>query len=146
LPDPAGDQGCRPVDLEKITTRCGPQVVRQLNETLLAKADAAKLVRTGKVRADTTVIPANVAYPTDSGLLAKAIRRITALTALVHAAGAASRTRVHDRRGAAQARAHAIACHLRKRTEEAKGKVLVVTGKLAAWLRGLACGRRLART
>jgi IS5 family transposase len=28
------------------------------------------------VRADTTVVSANVDYPTDSGLLAKAVRRI----------------------------------------------------------------------
>jgi IS5 family transposase len=35
-----------------------------LNEALLAKAAAAKLLRTSKVRADTTVVPSNVAYPT----------------------------------------------------------------------------------
>ena len=42
----------------------------------MAKAAEAKVLRTNRVRADTTVVPANVAYPTDSGLLAKAIRRI----------------------------------------------------------------------
>ena len=31
------------------------------------------MVKTDKVRADTTVVPANVAYPTDSGLLVRAI-------------------------------------------------------------------------
>ena len=34
------------------------------------------MLRTNRIRADTTVVPANVAYPTDSGLLAKAVRRI----------------------------------------------------------------------
>ena len=29
-----------------------------------------------KVRADTTVVPANVAYPTDSGLLAKGVAKL----------------------------------------------------------------------
>jgi len=43
---------------------------------LLAKAADAKLLRTSRLRADTTVVPADVAYPTDSGLLARAIRRI----------------------------------------------------------------------
>jgi IS5 family transposase len=42
-------------------------VVTQLNEALLKKADAAHLVKLDKVRADTTIVPANVAYPTDSG-------------------------------------------------------------------------------
>ena len=56
----------------KITTRCGEAAVEGLNEALLAKAAEAKLLRTDKVRADTTVVRSGVAYPTDSGLLAKA--------------------------------------------------------------------------
>lgn len=42
-----------------------------------------------KVRADTTVVEANVAYPTDSGLLVRAITLIVVLVARIHAAGAA---------------------------------------------------------
>ena len=37
-----------PSTLAKITTRCGEAAVRGLNEALLARADAAKLVKTGK--------------------------------------------------------------------------------------------------
>ena len=59
-----------PSTLMKITTRCGSEVIDQLNEALLAKAAQAKLLRVGKVRADTTVVSANVDYPTDAGLLA----------------------------------------------------------------------------
>jgi IS5 family transposase len=50
--------GCavpHPSTLGKITARCGAEVIGQLNTALLAKAGAAKLVRTDKVRADTTV-------------------------------------------------------------------------------------------
>ena len=65
-----------PTTLMKLTTRCGSTAVDGLNEALLAKAAEAKVLRTNRVRADTTVIPANVSYPTDSGLLAKAVRRI----------------------------------------------------------------------
>ena len=46
------------------------------NEALLAKAVDAKLLRTNRVRCHSTVGPADVAHLTDSGLLAKAIRRI----------------------------------------------------------------------
>ena len=63
-----------PTTLMKLNTRCGSAAVAGLNEALLAKAAEAKVLRTGRVRADTTVVPANVCYPTDSGLLAKAGR------------------------------------------------------------------------
>jgi transposase, IS5 family len=53
----------------KITTRCGERAVAQLIENLLEKADAAHVVKLDKVRAETTVVPANVADPTDLGLL-----------------------------------------------------------------------------
>src|SRR4051794_31161855 len=62
--------------LMKITTRCGEQAIAALNEALIAKGVEAKLVKTGKVRADTTVVSGNVEYPTDSGLLARAVTRI----------------------------------------------------------------------
>jgi IS5 family transposase len=43
------------------------------DEALLAKAAGQKLQRTARVWADTTMLPANVACPTDSGLLARAV-------------------------------------------------------------------------
>src|SRR5207253_5875204 len=54
-----------PTTLMKLTTRCGETAVAGLNEALLANAAEHKLLRTARVRADTTVISANVAYPTD---------------------------------------------------------------------------------
>jgi IS5 family transposase len=64
--------------LMKITTRCVTAAMDGCNEALLAKAAEGKLLRTGRARADTTVVEADVACPTDSGLLAKAVRRIAA--------------------------------------------------------------------
>ena len=90
-----------PTTLMKLTTRCGSAAVDGLNEALLAKAVEAKVVRTAKIRVDTTVVPANVAYPTDSGLLAKAINRIAQTGRRMHAAGGAVRTRLRDRSRAA---------------------------------------------
>ena len=71
---PFGTRVPHPTTLMKITTRCGEDAVTGLNEALLAKAAAAKLLRTDKVRADTTVIAAAVSYPTDSGLLGQGDR------------------------------------------------------------------------
>jgi len=50
-----------PTTLMKLTTRCGSVAVDGLNETLLAKAAEAKLLRTNRIRVDTTVVCANVA-------------------------------------------------------------------------------------
>src|SRR6266478_4597307 len=117
-------------------TRCGSAAVDGLNEALLAKAAEAKLLRTSRLRADTTVVPANVAYPTDSGLLARAIRRIAATGRRIQAAGGATRNRVRDRSRAAGKRAHAIAAKLRSRAAQARddkqAAVARVTGELAS--------------
>ena len=92
-------------------------------------------MRTSRVRADTTVVPANVCYPTDSGLLAKAIRRIAVTGRRVHTAGGAVRTRLRDRSRAAGKRAHGIAAKLRSRSQlgrdEVKDGVRWITGELA---------------
>ena len=128
---PLGARVPHPSTLAKITARCGQQVIDELNRALLAKAGRAGLVRTEKARADTTVVPANVAYPTDSGLLVRAITLIVSLVARIHAAGAASRTTVRDRRRAAGRRARSISAHLRLRNDEAKASVLRITGELA---------------
>ena len=98
---PIDGQVPHPTTLMKLTTRCGTAAVDGCNEALLAKAAEAKLLRTTRLRADTTVVPADVAYPTDSGLLAKAVRRIAAAGRRVQAAGGATRTRVRDRSRAA---------------------------------------------
>jgi transposase, IS5 family len=104
-----------PTTLMKLTTRCGHSAVAGLNEALLAKAAQAKLLRTTRARADTTVIPANVAYPTDSGLLAKAVGKLVRTIRRVQAAGGATGTVVVDRRRAAARRVREIAARLRTR-------------------------------
>src|SRR6476661_3792308 len=113
-----------PTTLMKLTTRCGPAAVDGCNEALLAKAVEAKLLRTSRLRADTTVVPADVAYPTDSGLLAKAVRRIAAAGRRVQAAGGATRTRVRDRSRSAGRRAHEIGSKLRLRAAAGNDEAL----------------------
>lgn len=67
-----------PTTLMKLTTWCGSAAVDELNEAMLGKAAEAKLLRTNRIRADTTVVAANVAYPMDAGLVAMAVGRIAA--------------------------------------------------------------------
>ena len=115
----------------KITTRCGDGAVNALNEKLLEKAKAARVIKVDKVRADTTVVPANVAYPTDSGLLAKGVAKLTKTVGAINAAGLARRTRFRDRTRSGRRRAHQIAAWLRRRSGDAKDEVLTLTAELA---------------
>lgn len=132
---PLGTRVPHPTTLMKLTTRCGGTAVAGLNEALLVKAAQAKLLRTDKVRADTTVVTAAVSYPTDSGLLAKAIGSMARTTRRIKAAGGASRTRSVDRRRAAGRRARSIAAKLKLRgsqqRDEAQATVRRITGELA---------------
>jgi transposase, IS5 family len=127
-----------PTTLMKLTTRCGTAAVEGCNEALLAKAAEAKLLRTTRLRADTTVVPADVAYPTDSGLLAKAVRRIAAAGRRVQAAGGATRTRVRDRSRSAGARAREIGAKLRLRAAQTRDEAQAVVKRITGELAGLA--------
>jgi IS5 family transposase len=88
------------------------------------------------VRAGTTVIPANVAYPTDSGLLARAVGKLVRTTRRVQAAGGATRTAMTDRRRPAARRVREIAGRLRSRgklsREESSKAIARVTAELAS--------------
>ena len=128
---PLGGQVPHPTTLVKLTRRVGPATVAQLNQALLAKAAAHKLLRTHKIRVDTTVVEANVAYPTDAGLLAKAISKLAHTIGRVQTAGGATRTKTRDRRRAARRRAHQLARSLRARTDQAKRQVAERTAELA---------------
>ena len=127
-----------PTTLMKLTTRCGSAAVDGLNQALVAKAVAAKVLRCSRVRVDTTVVPANVAYPTDSGLLAKAVNRIAITGRRIRAAGGAVRTKVRDRSRAAGRRAHDLNARLRTRGAAAKDEALEVVRRKNAELADLA--------
>jgi len=134
-----------PTTLMKVATRCGSAAVDGLHEALLAKAVEAKLLRTTRLRADTTVVPADVSYLTDSGLLAKAVRRIAATGRRIQAGGGAVRRKVRDRSRAAGKHAHDLGSTLKLRTgagqDAAQAAVVRVSGELA----GLADARAPTR-
>src|SRR5204863_5275030 len=124
-----------PTTLMKLTTRCGEDAVAGLNEALRARAAGAKLLRTARVRADTTVIAANVTYPTDAGLLARAVGKLVRAARRVQAAGGATGTVMTDRRRAAGRRAREMAAKMRARAqlgrEESSRAIARATGDLA---------------
>jgi IS5 family transposase len=128
---PLGGSVPHPTTLMKITSRCGQEAIDALNEALLAKAVEAKVLRTNRLRADTTVVEANVAYPTDSGLLAKGVAKMAAIAKRLGAAGFARRTKLADRTRTVRARARSIAANLRRRSDEKLAEVKRINGDLA---------------
>jgi IS5 family transposase len=75
----------------------GPQGVAQLHERLVAMARDAGVMAGRRMRVDTTVVEANVHYPTDSSLLGDGVRVLTRtmqkVTAIAGAVGATLRDR-----------------------------------------------------
>ena len=63
--------------LIKLTHKYGEDTVRDLNDTLVLKLKEKKVIRGKKLRIDTTVVEANIHYPTDTSLLADGVRVIT---------------------------------------------------------------------
>lgn len=128
---PLGERAPHPSTLMKITTRCGSATVDAVNAQVVAVGVEAGVIDMGWLRADTTVIPADIKYPTDSGLLTKGITRIATVVGRLQAAGIAPRTEFVDQTALARQGAHRIGSKLRRRTDHAKAEVLVITGELA---------------
>lgn len=115
--------------IRKITRRCGPELVDALNGELLAAARQREQVDVEQVRVDTTVVEADIKYPTDSGLLTAATCRIASRLRRLRRAGV--KVNFVDRTAAARALQHSIGVWLRRRSDEAKAEVLAITGQLA---------------
>ena len=121
-----------PTTLVKLVRRAGPEVIAQLNAALLEKLADDRLLRGRKLRVDTTVVEADIDYPTDADLLEQAVRKLGGLVRRVKARGAASRTRFRDRGRAAGRRMKQLARTLRRRTGVAMAEVDRLTGEVAA--------------
>jgi transposase, IS5 family len=128
---PLGERAPHPSTLMKITTRCGSSTVEVLNARLVTIGVENGVIDIGWLRADTTVVPADIKYPTDSGLLTKGISRLAVLVGRLHAVGIAPRTEFTDETAAARQNAHRIGSKLRRRSDDAKAEVLAITGELA---------------
>jgi IS5 family transposase len=120
-----------PTTLVKLVRRAGPEVIQELNAALVAKLAAGKLLRARKLRVDTTVVEADIDYPTDADLLEHAVRKLGGLVRRIKARGVASRTRFRDRGRAAGRRMKQLARTLRRRTGVAMAEVDRLTGEVA---------------
>ena len=89
---PLGQRAPHPSTLMKITKRIGPSTIEELNVALVGKAVEAGVVDVSWLRADTTVVPADIKYPTDSGMLTKGCASLARLVGRIRDVGVAPRT------------------------------------------------------
>ena len=121
--------------VRKLTRRLGAEVVHQLTRELIGKARREKRFRPRAARIDSTVVEADIRYPTDSGLAADGVRALAREGRKLAAKIGAKRTAVRDRSRAAGRRLRGITRTMRHRSGQAKEEVLKLTeqtGRLLA--------------
>lgn len=124
-----------PTTLVKITRRVGPEAIDELNRALRDKAREAKLIRSRTLRADTTVIEADISHPTDAGLLARAVGAMGRVVRRIQGAGGATRTAFRDRSRQVGRKMRALTGALRSRGGDRQRRVDRLTADLAALTR-----------
>ena len=112
--------------VRKLTRRLGGVVVDELTRLVIAKAARETRFRAGAVRIDSTVVQADVRYPTDSGLTLDGARVLVRESRRV-IAKVGSHGRVVDRTRALGRRLRLISRTLARRTGERKAEVLRLT-------------------
>ncbi len=134
-----------PTTLCKLTRRCGRKVLQELNEKLLAAARERKLLRSRKLRVDTTVVEANIHYPTDASLLADAAQALTRTMKRVQALGAVRRLKIRDRRRSLKRRLRRITQWMSRRGEQARRQAQRLLQEIAGITRQVVAGERRVR-
>lgn len=119
-----------PTTLMKLTKRLGPELVEELGAELLSLAVERKLLRSRRLRVDTTLVEADIRSPTDSGLCAHAVSRLTRLAKRIEAKGLAPQRRLRDRRRSVGKRVRQISA-VRARGREALATLDRLTGEIA---------------
>lgn len=118
------------ITLIKLTKRYGPEIIDSLNATLIAKSRDQKVIRGRKLRIDTTVVEADIHYPTDASLLSDGIRVITRTVKKLKEAGVAIRTKFQDRRRSVKKRVLSITKVVKRRSGEAYTEVRQITEEI----------------
>ncbi|MDE3194481.1 MAG: transposase, partial [Chloroflexota bacterium] len=106
--------------VRKLTRRLGPEVTDALIREVIALAARERRFRARALRVDSTVVAADVRYPTDSGLCAQAVRALGRAGRRVKAAVPTTTARVRDRSRAVARRVRALGRTIKRRTGEAK--------------------------
>jgi IS5 family transposase len=115
--------------VRKLTRRIGADTVNELTRVLISGAVREKRFRGRAVRIDSTVIEADVQYPTDAGLASSGVRALAREGRKLAKLVKEKTRRVRDRSRSMGRTLRAISRTIRRRTGEAKTEVLKLTAK-----------------
>ena len=130
--------------VRKLTRRIGPETVNEITRVLIVQATRSKRFRPRAVRIDSTVIEADVKYPTDSDLAAHGVKVLAREAKKLAKLVGEQKRRVRDRSRSMGRTLRAVTRTIRRRSGEAKAEVLKLTAQTGKLLeRSIAETRRL---
>lgn len=107
----------------------GERSIQLLHNQIIQYGTEKKIVKGKRLRTDTTVAPAHIHYPTDSSLLADAVRVITRTVKKIKKV-VQLKTGFHSRMRIVKEKVRDIGNSLKKRTGEAKQAVRTITQEI----------------
>ena len=121
----------------KLGQALGPEVVEDVHERLVGIARERKIVRGRKLRVDTTVVEANIHYPTDSSLLGDGVRVLTRTMQRLGSVVKATSEKIRNRMRSTSRRVMEVARASRSRGKGVEEKrkqsyqrLLIITGQI----------------
>jgi len=133
--------------VRKFTRRLGAEVVHEITRELIQKARREKRFRPRAARIDSTVVEADVRYPTDSGLADAGVRALAREGRKLAVKIGEKRTAVRDRSRSMGRKLRALTRSIRRRSGEAKAEALELTRETGELLeRSVKEARKLAAT
>ncbi len=123
--------------LRKMCHRLGRERVEAITLKVIAMSAASTGVRPRAARVDSTVIEADIRYPTDAGLAYDGVVLLAREAGRLAGLAGAGAPRVRDRGRGAKGRLRRLGRSLKRRSGEAKSEVLLITGE---------CGDLLGKT
>jgi transposase, IS5 family len=113
--------------VRKLTRRIGAETVSEMTRALIVRATRDRRFRPRAVRIDSTVVEADVKYPTDAGLASHGVRVLAREGRKLSKLLEEKKARVRDRSRAMGVKLRAISRTIRRRSGEAKAEVLALT-------------------
>jgi transposase, IS5 family len=121
--------------VRKLVRRLGPDVVDEITRTVIEVVQRERRFVARAVRCDSTVVEADIRYPSDAGLAVDSARMLAAEGRRVAKLIGEGSRRVRDRSRAAARRLRVIGRTVARRRGEAKATVLRLTGEAGELVR-----------
>jgi IS5 family transposase len=133
--------------VRKLTRRLGAEVVHEITRGVIQKARREKRFRPRAARIDSTVIEADVRWPTDAGLAADGVSALAREGRKLAVKINEKRTAVRDRTRSMGRKLRTLTRTIRKRTGDAQREVLALTEQTGELLKAsIKEARQLAQT